>query len=100
MDWRMIIDRLDAQTARAFVSAARHVIDAMLIEAEQVKQAHTPAARDYENASLSREAPAGGWISDSELRQATQRMSEAIAAEKWTDGVVFAIKALSALGGV
>ncbi len=100
MDWRMIIERLDAQTARAFISAARHVIDAMLIEAEQVKQAQTPATIDYENASLSREAPPGGWISDSELRQATQRMSEAIAAEKWTDGVVFAIKALSALGGV
>ena len=100
MNLRMIIERLDAETARAFVSAARHVIDAMLIEAEQVKQTHTPAARDYENASLSREAPAGGWISDGELRLATQRMSEAIAAEKWTDGVVFAIKALSALGGV
>ena len=96
----MIIERLDAGTARAFVSAARHVIDAMLIEAQHVKQAQTPGAVDYESAGLSREAPAGGWISDGELRRTTQQMSEAIAAEKWTDGAVFAIKAMSALGGL
>ncbi len=100
MDLRMIMGRLDAGTARAFVSAARHVIDAMLIEAEQVKQTQTPGAVDYASAGLSREAPGGGWISDGELRRTTQQMSEAIAAEKWTDGAVFAIKALSALGGM
>lgn len=100
MDLRTIIERLDAGTVRAFVSAARYVIDAMLIEAEQVKQTQTPGVVDYESAGLSREAPAAGWISDAELRRTTQQMSEAIAAEKWTDGAVFAIKALTALGGV
>ncbi len=100
MDLQTIIGRLDAGTARAFVSAARHVIDAMLIEAEQIKQTQTPGAMNYESATLSREAPAGGWISDAELRRTTQQLSEAIAAEKWTDGAVFAIKALSALGGL
>lgn len=98
MDLRTLLNNIDATTARAFVAAARHLIDAMLIETERVRQAQTPAPRAYAEAGLSREAPAGGWLSDDELRRAAQRMTEALAAEKWVDGVVFAVKALSALG--
>ncbi|MCG3127304.1 MAG: hypothetical protein CHACPFDD_02162 [Phycisphaerae bacterium] len=100
MNWAAIVKRIDPATARAFVSAARAVIDAMLIEGERVRQAQAPARRDYGSAGLPADAPAGGWISDSEVRSAAQKMSEALAAEKWVEGVMFAIKALSALGAV
>lgn len=99
MDLTAILKNIDAATARAFVKAARHVIDAMLIETQRVRQTQTPGARDYDSADLSREAPPGGWLSDEELRATSQKLSEAIAAEKWTDGVIFAVRALSALGG-
>jgi len=100
MDWQTVLRNVDAGTARAFVQAARHVIDAMLLEVARVQQAQTPAPRDYQQAGPSREAPAGGWISHEELRATTQRMAEAIAAEKWVDGMLFAIRLLAAVGAV
>ena len=94
MDLKTLAERIDAGTARAFVSAARHVIDAMLIEAERVQQARTPAVRDYAAAELDRSAPGGGWVSHAELRAAAQKMSESLAAEKWIDGFVAAMRLL------
>lgn len=98
MDLRKLASAVDAPTARAFVSAARHVIDAMLIEGARVQQAQTPGTRDYERSELPRTTPAGGWIAHDELREAARRMGEAIAAEKWTDGVMFAIRVFAQLG--
>lgn len=100
MNLEMIARQVDMGTARAFVTAARHFIDALLIEGQRVKTTATPGGRDYNAAgsALSRETPAGGWISNEELRGATQRMSEAIAAEKWVDGAVFAARVIALLG--
>ncbi len=99
MDLQNIVKNIDAATAQAFVSAARHVVDALLIEGERVRQTQTPAARDYNAASLSREAAPGGWLSHEELRETSRRLAEAVAAEKWTEGFVAALKLLSMLGG-
>jgi hypothetical protein len=96
---KSLLEHIDAETARAFVSATRHVIDALLLEAARVEETRTPGTRDYDSASLSRTAPAGGWLSHAELRKTTQAMSEAIAAEKWADGVTFAIQLLAQLVG-
>jgi len=93
-----LANAIDAQTAQAFVTAARHVIDALLIEAARVDQTCTPEPRDYESATLSRAAPPGGWLSHAEMRETAQRLGEAIAAEKWTDGVVLALRLLAQLG--
>jgi hypothetical protein len=98
MDLKTLLQNVDAQTARAFVTAARHLIDALLIEAERIRQTQTPAARDYDAAKLSRESAPGGWISHEELRGATQKMAEAVAAEKWADGLVFAVRLFNTLG--
>lgn len=92
MDATTLLNTIDQSTARAFVSAARHVIDAMLIEAERVQETQTPPVRQYGEATLSREAPAGGWISHEELRSAARKLAEAIAAERWTDGALAAIR--------
>lgn len=100
MNLEAILSRIDTASARAFVGGARRLIDAMLIEGQRVRQTQTPTGVDYTSAGLQADTPAGGWISDEELRGATQRMSEAIAAEKWTEGVLFALKALSALGAI
>jgi hypothetical protein len=98
MDLMTLVKSLDAPTARAFVTAARHVIDALMIEGERIQQTQAPAPRDYNAGALDRTAPAGGWLSHAELRDTTQRLSEAIAAEKWIDGVFWAVRALSFLG--
>jgi hypothetical protein len=98
MDWLELARRIDADTARSFVTAARHVIDALLIEAQRVQQTQTPAPRDYATATLPRTAPPGGWLSDAELRRTTQALSEAIAAEKWLDGLLTALRLLALLG--
>lgn len=99
MDWMKIIERIDPATARAFVAATRNVIDALLLEGERVRQAQGPAVRDYAAAELRRDAPAGGWISDEELRATGRRLAEALAAEKWVDGFAAAVKIMALLGG-
>ena len=47
---------------------------------------------------MSRESAAGGWISNAELTETTRKLAEAIAAEKWVDGVVFAARVIALLG--
>ena len=100
MDLLTLARNIDAETARSFVTAARHVIDALLIEAERVKRTQTPTPRDYNVAELPRATPPGGWLEHSELRATAQWLSEAMAAEKWTDGLVFALQTVCALGGM
>ena len=100
MNLQSLLQAVDAETAQAFVAAARHVIDALLIEGERVAEAQTPTPRDYNGAELPSSTPAGGWISHAELRDTSRRLAEAVAAEKWTDGLICALKLLSAFGGV
>lgn len=102
MDLQTLIRNIDAATAQSFVTAARHVIDALMIEAKRVEQTQTPARRAYGSggSALSRDTPPGGWISHDELRETTRKMSEAIAGEHWIDGALFAIRALSTLGAL
>ena len=98
MNLTEVLKRIDQSTARAFVEAARHVIDALLIEAARIEQTRTPDEVDYRNAELSRRTPPGGWLADGELRRTAQRMAEALAAEKYTDGMTFAIQFFTQLG--
>jgi hypothetical protein len=99
MDLEGVLRKIDVNTARAFVSAARHVIDALLIEGQRMRQAQTPEPRDYNATALPRAGAPGGWLSDEELHGTAQRLAEAIAAEKWTDGLVFALQMMALLGG-
>jgi len=100
MDIIELVKRVDAGTARAFVTAARHVIDALLIEAQRVRQAQPPEPRDYSQAELLRAAPAGGWLSHDELQETARRLGEAIALERWVDGLALSLRLLGGLGGV
>jgi hypothetical protein len=100
VDWQSLVKGIDGEAARAFVTAARHVIDALLIEADRQRQAQAPPERDYNDTKLSRETAPGGWLSHDELRAAVRRMSEAIAAEKWTDGVVATLRVIALIGGL
>ncbi len=100
MDLKRVLGQVDARTAQAFVRASRNVFDALMLEAERVQEAGTPPPRDYAAAGLSREAPAGGWLTHAELRETARKLTESIAAEKWLEGMCFAVRALSALGAV
>ena len=93
------VKRIDVDAARAFVHAARNVIDALLLEVEEVRSVQTPAARDYNQAQLPRDTAPGGWLSHEEVRNTAQRLAEAMAAEKWCDGVLFTLQLLQVLGG-
>jgi hypothetical protein len=99
MEFRTIVQQLNPATARAFVQATRNVIDALMIEGARVREARGPEPRDYEQAGFSRAAPPGGWIAPEELRGVLQKMNEAISLEKWTEGFLFAVRAMSMLGG-
>jgi hypothetical protein len=99
MDWKSMLERLDASTVQAFVAAAVRVVDALVIEAERGAPASAPQPRDYRTAELPHGTPPGGWLGVGELRAAAQRATEALAAEKWTDGFVTALQALALLGG-
>lgn len=99
MNLKTVLENIDPQTARAFIRATRHVIDAMLIEGARVEQAQTPTPRDYREQGMPRDAPPGGWISSSELRDTAQRLSQALSGEKWLDGFVAALRIVSRLGG-
>jgi hypothetical protein len=100
VDWQSLVKSIDRDTARAFVTAARHIIDALLVEAERVREAREPAGRDYNAAGLPRAGASGSWVSHDELRATARRMAEAIAAEKWTDGVVATLQVLALFGGL
>lgn len=99
MDLRTVVGHIDAETARVFVTAACRVIDAMLIEAQRRQAARTPERCDYEQAAPRRDTAAGGWLAHDELRATAQQLAEAIAAEKWTEGLLAALAALRCLGG-
>lgn len=43
--------------------------------------------------------PARGWLSREEVDRVNQQMVEAIAAENWIDGAIFAVRLLRAFGG-
>lgn len=94
-----IAKRVDEGNARAFVQAARHLINAMMVETARQADSQGPAAgagaRDYRTAELSREAAPGGWISRAELDRTNQQLIEAIAAEKWIEGVVAAVRVMA-----
>ncbi len=100
MSWIEGLKRLDPASARAFVQGARNVIDALMIEARRpATEPAPPGDRDYTNAGLSRTAPARGWLSREEVDRVNQQMVEAIAAENWIDGAIFAVRLLRAFGG-
>ena len=100
MDWIAGLKRLDAESARAFVQGARNVIDALMVEARRPTPAAAPPGdRDYASAGLSRTAPPCGWLSSTEVDRVHQQMVEAMAAEKWVEGAVFAVRLLKTFGG-
>jgi len=100
MDWKELVRALDAETAQRFVVAARHVLDALLLEAERLEGLRTPPGRDYQRATLPRATPPGGWLRHDELRDTARRIGAAVASEKWTDGVVETLRFLAQLGAL
>jgi hypothetical protein len=100
MEWQSLVKNIDGETARAFVTAARHIIDALMVEAERVRETRGPGGRNYNADGLPRASAPGGWLPHDELRATARRMAEAIAAEKWIDGVVATLQVLALFGGL
>jgi len=87
---------------KLFIQIVREIVD---------RVAQTPAALptvdpaagtiDYATAPAidTSAGPPGGWLTKDDVRVASAKMIEAVAAEKWTDGFVFAVKLFVAAGG-
>ena len=96
-----LAERLDAQTIQTFVHTMRLIADAILAEAEDRAGEHAPTGQvDYATAGPDRTAPPGGWGDVAEIRSRATAMAEAIAAEKWQDGFVFAFELMALVGKV
>ncbi len=91
-----ILAKIDPAAAKAFVLEVRRVFGAL---ATPVGAAGTPPEApgnvDYTTAQVTAGRPAGGWLSDAEVRNVAQRMTEAIAAEQWEKGLTIAIAFLA-----
>lgn len=93
---KTIADKLDLATIQSFTRAALDVIQVVLNEAEKRAATATPDKVDYAHADHDWSAPAGGWLTPDEIRTAITEITEAIAAEKWFDGFVAAVKMMAA----
>ena len=100
MELKQLIGAIDARTAQSFVSATRRLLEVLLVEGQRVSAAQVPGKRDYNTTEIDRGGPASGWLSRDELRAASTEMAEAIAAEKWTEGVMVALRAVKFVGGL
>ena len=95
-----ILPKLTPQVMQNFVHAARTFIDSVAVEAAAVAAKETPGATDYRTANHDRSPPTGGWIDFDEVRQKSKQMTEAIAAEKFADGVITTLQALALFGAI
>jgi hypothetical protein len=100
MDWSKLMERMDPAVVTQFVRAGRHVIQAMLYESERMRATQTPGEVDYNEAALARAAPERGWLTHDELRTGAMKLDEAVAAERWLDGMRLTLGLLRGLGGV
>ncbi len=91
---------LSLEQARQFVLTVQRWIELGLLPPTKVGAGPVPGRVDYGTAKIGSVAPAGGWLSDAEVKSAAQGMTEAIAAEKWFDGVKFAVQLVILAGGL
>jgi len=91
---------LSLEQARQFVLTVQRWIEAGLLPPTKVGAGPVPGRVDYGTAKIGSVAPAGGWLSDAEVKSVAQGMTEAIAAEKWFDGVKFAVQLVILAGGL
>lgn len=87
------------ESLKEFVLAFKAMLDRGLIPTVPVKPEVEPPLHEYGGKGLTKNAPASGWISESELAGRVQLMTEAIAAEKWEEGFLFAVQIIMLFGG-
>ena len=90
---------LTLEQARQFVLTIERWIEMGVIPPGSKGAAPEVGAVDYGTAQVGSVGPAGGWLSDGEVKAVAQRMTEAISAEKWFDGFVFAMQLVIMAGG-
>ena len=99
---KLFTDQLDPATIKSFLVAAKNVADQLVVQVKQAKSTSTPGPTNYldPNGGLDRSAPEGGWLTPETLQNYSQRMTEALTAEKWEEGFVACLALLSAVGAI
>lgn len=102
MDFQTILKQINPETAKVFIDATFDVVNAFLLKAEENETAVPPSNVDYNapHRGLKNDAPAGGWISDAEVRATLRKQVESMKVANWMDGFLTAIKLLVAIGAV
>lgn len=96
--WTTIAKGLSEQTLKGFVNAVNEIVKQIAgTPVGGVSTAPTPV--DYAHAEITVGVPPGGWLSVEEFRDASRRMTEAIAAEKWVEGFITAVQIMIMIGG-
>lgn len=98
---KLIASKLDVDTAKVFVKAAKAVIDATLIVAQESKP-ERPNIGGYQMSDplVTVTEPLHGWLSRADVHNYSKSMSEAIKVENWTDGFIAALMLLSSVGAL
>lgn len=92
-----IVKTLNIEDVKKFVIAVNNIVSQLLVQPTQTGPVDN-APIDYNAKQMPDYKPKGGWINVDELRNKNQQMTEAISLEKWTDGFIFALQALAAVG--
>lgn len=87
-----VMSDLSMESIKEFVTVVKRYIDDALVDDIKVLPQESPTKIDYNKAGVELIAPHGGWISRSELERYNQKMTEAIANEKWTEGFILAMQ--------
>lgn len=87
-----IMSDLSMETIKEVVTVVKRYIDDALVDDIKIQPQESPNRLDYNKAGIELVAPPNGWISMSELEAYNQKMTEAIANEKWTEGFILAMQ--------
>lgn len=98
---KLIASKIDVDTAKTFVKAAKAVVDATLIVAQESRP-EAPSIGAYPSGELTvpTTAPIGGWLSRSDVHNYAKAMTEALRVENWVEGVANAIMLMSLFGAI
>lgn len=95
-----VAQQMDPAVLQNFLKEIARIFDALVVPPAAAGAVRMPGGVDYTTAQPSVGQPAGGWLSDGEVRGAAQRMTEAIAAEQWVQGFVALARLIAMAGGV
>jgi hypothetical protein len=95
-----LFSSMTPEKIKGFVEGVLEILKIVGDQAAIATADATPGARDYRTAEFDRSAPAGGWMLPAEVKERSRLMAEAIAAEKWEEAAILALKVAAVLAAI